>query len=99
MLLVPELYTLQAERELIQRLEIPGFLNMEVLSPTRLRQRIAAGAGWGGLSPLGEPGRAMVLSQILSARKEQLRYYGNVAERTSLPEHLSASSRTWRKPG
>ena len=89
LLLVPELYTLQAERELIRYLKIPGFLNMEVLSPTRLRQRIAAGAGWGGLSPLSEAGRTMVVSQILSAERENLRYYGNVADRASIPAHLS----------
>ena len=44
-LLVPEQYTLQAERELIRRLSLPGFLNLEVLSPKRLRRKIRETGG------------------------------------------------------
>ena len=40
LLLVPEQYTLQAERELVEQLNLPGFLDLDVLSPTRLRRRI-----------------------------------------------------------
>ena len=40
LLLVPEQYTLQAERELISGLQLPGLMDIEVLSPRRLVRRI-----------------------------------------------------------
>lgn len=35
-LLVPEQYTLQAERELIESLNLPGLIDLDVLSPIGL---------------------------------------------------------------
>ena len=35
LLLVPEQYTLQAERELVEQLNLPGLLDLDVLSPRR----------------------------------------------------------------
>lgn len=40
LLLVPEQYTLQAERELVEQLNLPGLLDLDVLSPRRLGRRI-----------------------------------------------------------
>ena len=39
LLLVPEQYTLQAERDLISGLHLPGFFDIEVLSLSRFVQR------------------------------------------------------------
>ena len=44
-LIVPEQYTLQAEVELMERLHLSGFFDIEVLSPTRLRTRVFERAG------------------------------------------------------
>ena len=53
LLLVPEQYTLQAERELVEQLNLPGLLDLDVLSPRRLGRGIhpkprwtKAGDGW-----------------------------------------------------
>ena len=45
LLLVPEQYTLQAERELLEQLNLPGLLDLDVLSPRRLGRRIRESAG------------------------------------------------------
>lgn len=45
LLLVPEQYTLQAERELIDGLSLPGLIDLDVLSPRRLSQRIRERGG------------------------------------------------------
>lgn len=37
LLLVPEQYTLQAERELVEQLNLPGLLDLDVLSPRRFQ--------------------------------------------------------------
>lgn len=89
-LLVPEQYTLQAERELVERLDLPGFLDLEVLSPTRLRRRIREQGGWDGLPPLDSRGRSMALSQALTLRRDELTYYRRVATAPSLPDKVSS---------
>lgn len=89
-LLVPEQYTLQAERELVERLDLPGFLDLEVLSPTRLRRRIREQGGQDGLPPLDGRGRSMALSQALTLCREELAYYRRVAAAPSLPDRVSS---------
>jgi ATP-dependent helicase/nuclease subunit B len=39
-LLVPEQFTLQAERDLIEKMDLPGIMRVEVLSFTRLAFRV-----------------------------------------------------------
>ena len=39
-LLVPEQYTLQAERDLLRDLHLPGFFRLEILSPSRLEYSV-----------------------------------------------------------
>ena len=40
--IVPEQYTLQTERELMDGLDVMGFFDLEVLSPSRLTERVFA---------------------------------------------------------
>lgn len=88
-LLVPEQYTLQAERELIENLHLPGLIDVDVLSPRRLHRRIHERAGRDPLSPLDDRGRSMALSQALSLCREELIYYQRVALQPGLPDKIS----------
>ena len=45
LLLVPEQYTLQAERELVDGLKLPGLMDIDVLSPRRLMRRVRERGG------------------------------------------------------
>lgn len=90
MMLVPEQYTLQAERELVERLALPGLLDMDVLSPKRLTRRIREAGGHGPLLPLDERGRSMALAQVLLQTAEDLTYYRRVAQTPGLPGRVSA---------
>ncbi|MGN1370203.1 MAG: PD-(D/E)XK nuclease family protein [Aristaeellaceae bacterium] len=89
MLLVPEQYTLQAEREIINGLQLPGLLDVEVLSPRRLTRRIRECGGHGALAPLDASGRSMAIAQALTLTKEELTYYKRVALTPNLPDKLS----------
>ena len=89
LLLVPEQYTLQAERELIAGLNLPGLLDVEVLSPRRLTRRIRESGGHGPLKPLDGAGRSMAIAQALTLVQEELVYYKRVALTPNLPEKLS----------
>ena len=53
-LLVPEQYTLQAEKDLITGLKLQGLLDIDVLSPRKLQQRVQEQAGSSGKRPLNE---------------------------------------------
>ena len=88
-LLVPEQYTLQAERELVQGLKLPGLIDIDVLSPRRLTRRIREYGGHNGLAPLDDRGRSMAIAQALTIAEENLIYYRRVAQTPGLPDKLS----------
>ena len=89
-LLVPEQYTLQAEREIIHTLDLPGLMDLDVLSPRRLARRVAERGGRGPLTPLDDRGRSMALSQALNLCRDELAYYSRVAQSPGLPDKLSS---------
>lgn len=99
LLLVPEQYTLQAERELIDGLALPGLIDLDVLSPRRLSQRIRERGGRDPLPPLTDRGRVMALSQALALVRDDLTCYRSVADRPGLPDKLSSLLSDLQKAG
>ena len=99
LLLVPEQYTLQAERELVEQLHLPGLLDLDVLSPRRLGRRIRESAGHSPKAALDESGRRMALAQALSLKQEELHYYRRVALSSGLPEKLSTLLMDFQRTG
>ncbi|MDR3051458.1 MAG: PD-(D/E)XK nuclease family protein [Oscillospiraceae bacterium] len=75
LLLVPEQFTLQAELELVERLRLPGFFDLDVLSPTRLTQRVFEAAGTPQRVAIDERGKGMVLRCALEELGPQLVFY------------------------
>ena len=89
-LLVPEQFTLQAERELLDRLRLRGFFTIEVLSPTRLSQRVLAAVGADARAPLSQAGRRMAVSIALEKCEKKLLYYQSAARRQGFVEKLTS---------
>ena len=89
-LLVPEQFTLQAERELLKRLHLGGFFTIQVLSPSRLYDHVLAAAGSDTLRPLDSSGRRMALSRALELCEEKLTYYRSSAHRRGFVEKLAS---------
>ena len=81
-LYVPEQYTLQAERDLITGLGLPGLLDIQVVSPRKLRMQVLEKAGTGARSPLNEIGRAMAVHRVMTEKAGELAFYRNM---TNLP--------------
>ena len=79
-LYVPEQYTLQAERDLITGLGLPGLLDIQVISPRKLRQQVRERMGSGARKPLNEFGRAMAVHRVMSENAKDLTYYRNMAD-------------------
>lgn len=80
LLLVPEQYTLDTERRLIRDLKLPGFFDIDVLSPKRLNSRVFQRSGSPRRTLIDRCGRQMALSRVLSEVKEGLLFYKSAAE-------------------
>ncbi len=90
LVLVPEQYTLQGERELLEGLQVCGLLDTDVMSPNRLAKLVRERAGGRPLQPLNERGRAMAVSQVLREEQKNLQYYGASASNPGLPDRMGA---------
>lgn len=92
MFLVPSQYTLQAEIEIMTRLNLRGSFLIDVLSPARLQSRVFERAGEPDKTIFDDRGKCMVLSAILEEEKENLTVYRAAAQGagTGLAQKLSA---------
>ena len=99
LLLVPEQYTLQAERELVDGLQLPGLLDIDVLSPRRLTRLIRERGGRDELEPLDDRGRGMALTCALNRIRDELTYYRRVSAMPGLPDKLSSLLHDMQRAG
>lgn len=76
-LIVPELMTYQAESNIIERFDLPGIMNIEVLSFKRLERKILEEVGGLKRQDLSIFGKIMLLKQIFEDNKDKLKVYGN----------------------
>lgn len=74
-LLVPEQYTLQAERDALSVLAVKGFFRLQVLSPSRLAAFVFDHAGRDKQALIDERGQAMTLARAMWTLREDLQYY------------------------
>ena len=80
MFIVPSQYTLQAEIEIMTRLDLKGSFLIDVLSPGRLQGRVFERAGLPDRVIFDERGKCMVLSGIIEQEKENLTVYRAAAQ-------------------
>ena len=98
MVLVPEMATLQTEAELLEGLGLEGSFDLEVLSPSRLCEKLFEQKGQGesaGKVRIDEQGKAMTAAGALRETADRLVYYassvnrqGFIAEAASLISDL-----------
>lgn len=91
LLIVPEQFTSQAERDLIEKTGKDAILTAEVLSFRRLAHRIFSKKGIGSRVPLGDIGKSMALRKIVLQQKEQISYFKNVMEQPGFIDQLGRS--------
>ncbi|HHT50732.1 MAG TPA: helicase-exonuclease AddAB subunit AddB [Eubacteriaceae bacterium] len=78
-LVVPEQYTLQAERDLIQYLNTPGIMRIEVLSFTRLAYHVFNETGGITRVPIDQQGKSMMIRKVINEIQDQLNIYNKTA--------------------
>lgn len=89
LLLVPEQFTLQAERDLIRHLGSAGLLGAEVLSLSSLGERVLKETGGWRRPTLDEAGKCMVLRRVVAQEAGRLRIYGPVCRQSGFIRQLS----------
>lgn len=79
-LIVPEQFTLQAERDLIEKLDLPGIIDVEVLSFTRLAHNVLNEVGGITRIHINEQGKNMVLRKIIDESEKRLSIYKKASQ-------------------
>ena len=87
-LLVPEQYTLQAERDFIDKTGLKGIMQLEILSFTRLAQRIFNEVGGLTRVMLNEQGKNMVLRRVMEQLEGELLVYSNSCHQNGFVHEL-----------
>lgn len=99
LILVPEQLTLMMERSLMDGLALPGLMDIEVFSPSRLRRMVFDRGGRPAESMLDDRGRRMALSRALLRLRDKLKYYQGAADAPGLPERLAGLLSELKKSG
>ncbi|MBR6444771.1 MAG: PD-(D/E)XK nuclease family protein [Firmicutes bacterium] len=88
-LLVPDQFTLQAERNAFFYMGKKGFMDLEVLSISRLGARVLRQTGGAYLPMINKYGRHMLLTKILEKENDSMKLYRNQAGRNSFIEMVN----------
>ncbi|MDR2486995.1 MAG: PD-(D/E)XK nuclease family protein, partial [Clostridiales Family XIII bacterium] len=88
-LIVPEQFTLQAERDAFRYLDRPGFLDFDVLSLRSLGRRILAETGGEPAARISRYGKFMLLSRLLYRRRGELEVFRGLEGSAEFVEKLS----------
>ena len=97
-LIVPDQYTLEAERELMGHLKTDGLWNAEVLSISRLCERVLAQHP-SVLRPMDRRGQAMAVSRMLLTLQEELPVYGRYTKSPQFAATLAGEIAEYKRFG
>ena len=75
-IIVPEQFTMQTQKELIQLSPFKGIMNIDVQSFVRLAFRIFTELGAGNEPVLDDMGKTMILKKVLLDKQDELGYFG-----------------------
>ena len=78
LIIVPDQFTMQTQKDLVMRSERDGILNIDVLSFGRLSHRILEEVGTKEMPVLDDTGKSLVLQKVAADLKEQLPAMGSL---------------------
>ena len=79
-LYVPEQMTLQTERELISGLKLKGLIDMDVISPRKLKILVRERTGGNERRTLDTAGQLMAVHRAMTEQADELSYYRSMTE-------------------
>ncbi len=99
LVIVPEQYTLKTECDLIEKLDLPGFFDIAVLSPSSLTSRVFSLSGTDGRTRIDANGKQMALAGALLSCKKELAYFASAAEKQGFIERVGAQIADFKRAG
>jgi ATP-dependent helicase/nuclease subunit B len=86
LIIVPDQYTLEAEKQAIKYLNSKGLMDIEIISMSRLGHRLINELGGGKRTFIDKYGRHMLLSSIAYNEKEALQVFRGLEEKNTFIE-------------
>lgn len=86
LLLVPDQFTLQAERDAFLNLDVKGMMDLEITGISRFSSKILTETGGGRTPMINKYGRHMLLTKILKEHSQEMGLYRGMEKRTSFIE-------------
>ncbi len=97
--LVPEQYTLQSEREIIDTLGLNGSFRLQIMSPARLFSRIFSDAGSPESVRVDDRGRVMLMHGALKSLSKDLFWYRGAQHRPGFAELAASQLKELKQAG
>lgn len=89
LLIVPDQFTLNAEKALLEYLKKDGIMDIEVVGMSRLGHKILAHEGGGKKPMIDVHGRHIIISKIVNKREKELKAFAKVTAQNSFVELLN----------
>ena len=90
LVIVPEQFTLQTQKELVIRHPGKGIMNIDVLSFLRLAFRVFAELGTGQEMVLEDMGKSLIVKKVLMEHKSELQYFSANVHRQGFAEEMKS---------
>lgn len=87
--IVPDQYTLEAERKAFKHMKVKGLPDIEILGFSRLGDKVLNAAGRDGRVLIDKYGRQMLLTGIVLRQKDNLEIYKGFEEKNSFVEMVN----------
>ncbi len=81
LVIVPDQFTMQTQKDLVTLSQSGGILNIDVLSFGRLSHRILEEVGWENVPVLDDTGKSLVLQRVAAGMREDLPTLGSLLNR------------------
>ena len=82
--ITPEQFSFTAEKKLLDSISTPSVISAEVLTFNRMAYRVLKETGNANISNLSSSGKSMIIYDILSEQKNNLKFIGKTAENVDL---------------
>ncbi len=90
LVIVPEQFTLQTQKEIVEKHPNHGTMNIDILSFLRLSHRVFDEVGGNDRPVLEDTGKSMILRKVLTLKKEELLYFGREANKIGFVNELKS---------
>ena len=96
-LLVPDQYTFQSEKKLLELVGEKALLRAEVLSFKRMANRVFDACGGRNLNMVKESGKNMLIYKLLKEKGEELKYFNKISKKQGFIGTLSKTITEFKK--